>query len=91
MVVHFSKSYTNRCDIFTFAGVFAIAIFSSSLAARVQYFVLAVTALSIACVAFGPWNSDPTPIRWWGGFEGTGGGYIGFGRPLPFSFRRLLV
>ena len=29
-------------------------------------------------VAFGPWNSDPTPIRWWGGFEGTGGGYIGF-------------
>lgn len=73
-------------DVLTFIGVFAIAIFSSSLAARVQYFVLAVTALSIACVAFGTWNSDPAPIRWWGGFEGTGGGYIGFWKTFAVFF-----
>ena len=73
-------------DILTFMGVFAIAIFSSSLATRVQYFVLAVTALSIVCVAFGPWNTDPEPIRWWGSFEGTGGGYIGFWKAFAVFF-----
>jgi solute carrier family 12 (sodium/potassium/chloride transporter), member 2 len=73
-------------DILTFIGVFAVALFSSSLATRVQYFVLAVTALSIACVAFGPWNSDPTPIRWWGEFEGTGGGYTGFWKAFAVFF-----
>ena len=73
-------------DVCTFLGIFGVAVFSASLAARIQYFVLIVTALSIVCVACGPWNAEPEPIRWWGDFEGTGGGYIGFWKAFAVFF-----
>ncbi|MBM74580.1 MAG: Na-K-Cl cotransporter [Proteobacteria bacterium] len=65
-------------DLLAFGGVLGITLISSTLAAKVQYFVLAITALSLVCIAFGPWREAPAPIEWWGSYQATGGGYDGF-------------
>ncbi len=65
-------------DVLTFFVVFCIAFKSAKLATQVQYFVLAVTALSLVCVAMGPWYSTPAQIEWWGQNPSTGGGFSGF-------------
>jgi len=65
-------------DIVSFSIIFGIALYSTNLANRVQYFVLGITALSLVCMALGSWRSNPEPIVWYGDFASTGGGYSGF-------------
>ena len=65
-------------DVCSFLLTFGIALWSTNLANRVQYVVLAITALSLVCIAMGPWQSDPSPIVWYGDFASVGGGYDGF-------------
>ena len=65
-------------DTCSFLLTFGIAVWSTSLANRVQYVVLFITAVSLFCIASGDWRLQPHDIVWYGSFEATGGGYNGF-------------
>ena len=65
-------------DLLCFAMVFTIAAISTDFANRIQYFVMAITGLSLVSIALGDWSHNPSPIQWYGAFAATGGGYSGF-------------
>ena len=65
-------------DFCSFFLTFGIALWSTSLANRVQYVVLVITAVSLVCIAMGPWRAQPSAIQWYGDFASAGGGYNGF-------------
>jgi solute carrier family 12 (sodium/potassium/chloride transporter), member 2 len=73
-------------DLLAFAGVFGIAVTSANFATRVQYLVLAITAVSLVCIGLGPWRHQPESIQWWGDFSAAGGGYIGFWKAFAVYF-----
>ena len=65
-------------DFCSFLLTFGIALWSTNLANRVQYVVLIITAVSLVCIAMGPWRAHPSAIQWYGDFASAGGGYNGF-------------
>ncbi|MEC7986914.1 MAG: amino acid permease [Myxococcota bacterium] len=73
-------------DLVSFGIVFAIAVYSTNLANRVQYAVLAITALSLVSIGLGPWADSPQPITFYGDFKEAGGGYTGFWKSFAVFF-----
>ena len=74
----FGHNQTLVIDLVSFVVIFGIAMYSTNLANRVQYVVLGITAVSLICMALGPWREAPESIVWYGNFSSVGGGYTGF-------------